>query len=265
MINQKTYNQKSLKSLIRKELTEALDLLEISTRRRIPASITSPQNLELARTFEDALNSYFGELARFDIPSVATMNAVIDILDSQLNSIVSGNIARAYIQGSIETLQWGQTKTGKPIFFEGPPMQQAIDWANEHGAELVKNINEETRSKLSKVIADGIENKRGVDGIARDIRTAIADMSPTRSKLISHTETGNALGQSVLDRSIDMGVNGKEWILGSGGRTGNCDECIANSEAGVIPIDQEFPSGVMTVLQHPGCTCAVLPAMIKEP
>ena len=254
----------NLKRLVMVELKQELDLLEVRLRRNLPASIASPQSQELAGAFQGDLNKYFDNLASFDITNLTTLNTVLGTFSNELQLVIAGYLAKAYIQGSIEMIQWGKTKTtGRPIFFEGPPMQQAIEWANTNGAAMVTRINDETKAQLSQIISDGIANKRGVDGIARDIRAAIADMSTTRSKLIAQTETGNALGQSVIDRSLDMGVNGKEWILGSGGKAGNCQLCKKNANAGVIPIDQEFPSGVMTTLQHPGCTCAVVPAMIK--
>jgi hypothetical protein len=58
----------------------------------------------------------------------------------------------------------------------------------------------------------------------------------------------------------DMGVTGKEWVLGSGGVEGNCDACLANAAVGVIPVDQEFPTPEADI--HPGCTCAIAPSMM---
>ena len=58
-----------------------------------------------------------------------------------------------------------------------------------------------------------------------------------------------------------MGIEGKEWVLGAGGGKGNCPQCIANADAGVIGIDEEFPYSEDSI--HPGCTCAIAPARIK--
>ena len=51
---------------------------------------------------------------------------------------------------------------------------------------------------------------------------------------------------------VDMGIEGKEWVLGSGGSDGNCDECLGNAAVGVISVDSDFPTPEGNI--HPGCT-----------
>jgi hypothetical protein len=98
--------------------------------------------------------------------------------------------------------------------------------------------------------------------LARDIRKEFADMKTARSQLIAKSETRDALFHASQDRMEDLGVTGKEWILGSGGREGNCPDCMANAQVGIIPVDEEFPTPQYEI--HPGCTCGIAPAMIKE-
>ena len=59
---------------------------------------------------------------------------------------------------------------------------------------------------------------------------------------------------------VDMGITGKEWVLGAGGETGNCPDCEGNAAVGVISVDKEFPVPEGDI--HPGCTCAIAPAML---
>src|SRR5262249_49746864 len=57
-------------------------------------------------------------------------------------------------------------------------------------------------------------------------------------------------------------VTVKRWILGSGGRAGNCDDCIENSDAGEIEESEAFPAdGQFGVVDEPPlhehCDCTV--------
>ncbi|MBT9139061.1 MAG: hypothetical protein DDT31_01641 [Syntrophomonadaceae bacterium] len=125
---------------------------------------------------------------------------------------------------------------------------------------MVTKIDEVTRERLREVITNGIKNKRGIPGLARDIRKEFSDMSKYRSQLIAKTETAEALGKAFEDRSRAMGVTGKEWIDSGDGKVS--DGCLANAAARVIPIDEPFPSGDMRHPRFPGCRCAVIPVMI---
>ena len=257
------------------EIDAIINLIEAA----LPASITKPENIAMADKLEKALAKYFEDMANafpyHRAEAVYTdnvkealgwdwLNGWLKAFEGSLLEILGKHLADIYYAGSMQVISYGKTKMGIPIAYEGPPMSQAVNWARDYGSKLVTKMSDESRSRLAQIISDGIQNKRGLEGLASDIRKEFEDMSVTRSRLIAKTETGNALGQSFLDRNRDMGVDGKEWVLGSGGREGNCQDCIDNADAGVIPIEQEFPSGVMTVLQHPGCTCACAPAMLKR-
>ena len=192
-----------------------------------------------------------------------------DILDpilmtfrDRLSTTLQGHSVSAYLKGSAGMIEWGRTKlTDRPIFFEGPPIQQAINYANKHSAQLVARMDEETKSRLAKVIGDAIENKRGIPGLARDIRREFDDMTKFRSQLIARTETRDALFHASQERMEAMGVTGKEWIVAPEGEW-PCAICQANADVGTIPINQEFPTPQYEI--HPGCHCAIAPVMLKE-
>jgi len=175
-------------------------------------------------------------------------------LDNQLLAV--------FLSGQAEMITWGKTKGGVPIAYEGPPISQAIDWAEKHCATLVTQMDTETKTRLAKVISDGIENKRGIPGLARDIKKEFADMTKYRSELIAKTETRQALFQASHDNMVDMGIDGKEWVLGAGGAEGNCEDCQANAAVGVISVNEEFPNPEGDI--HPGCTCAIAPARLPK-
>jgi len=263
--------------LVLDELDDLITLLEA----KIPANPASPANQRLQKRLERDLAKYFKSLAdafpygkleriynRYVVKE-SLGSETRDILDPLLGAFsdalslrVNGFLATAYLSGQAEMISYGKTKLGIPIAYEGPPISAAIDWAGKHGAELVTQMDTETKRRLAQVVSDGIKHKRGVPGLARDIRGDFANMSRYRSQLIAKTETRQALFQASHDNMVDMGIDGKEWVLGSGGETGNCDDCLANAGVGVIPVNEEFPTPEGDI--HPGCGCAIAPARLSR-
>jgi SPP1 gp7 family putative phage head morphogenesis protein len=187
------------------------------------------------------------------------LNPILATFNDNLRYRLNGWLATVYLRGSAQMIQWGRTKlTDMPIFYEGPPMQEAIEYAQKHVAELIKGLNDETRDRIRQIIADAIENKRGIDGLARDLRKEFDDMTRVRSQVIARTETADSLEQAFMDRAKAMGVTGKEWIV-----TDPCEICAENGDAGIIPIDEAFPSGDMRPPAHPQCRCSLAPVMME--
>ena len=143
--------------------------------------------------------------------------------------------------------------------YEGPPMQQAINYASKRAGWLIKNMNTETISQLKTVISNGIANKRGVPGITSDLRHAFTDMSKSRAQMIARTETSDALGEAFMDRAKEMNIEAIEWVTSE-----PCPICAGNEGDGVIPIDQAFSSGHDRPPAHPNCRCAVAPARLPK-
>lgn len=171
-----------------------------------------------------------------------------------LQLTLEAQLVDTYISGSAQMTEWG----GRP--YEGPPIRQAIDYAQSRGAQLVTQMDDVTRDRLARVVSEGIENRRGVPGIARDLRQEFGDMTRYRSQLIAKNETADALGQAFEDRGKDLGITGKEWVTVGDDRVS--DGCIGNAATGVIPFDQPFPSGHMRPPRFPGCRCAAAPARV---
>jgi hypothetical protein len=180
-------------------------------------------------------------------------------------TILVGHLSRVYLRASVEVLEWGRTKfTDRPIYYEGPPIRQAIAYAEERCATLITKMEDETRRQIATVISDGIESKRGIDGLARDIKAecqtmGYTDMGTSRATMIARTETADALEQGFMDRANDLGVTGKEWVV-----TEPCEICEENGAAGAIGIDELFPSGHLRPPAHPNCRCALAPVMLAK-
>jgi hypothetical protein len=191
------------------------------------------------------------------------LDPILTTFKSRLQATLLNHAVTAYLRGSAQMVEFGRTlTTNKPIYFEGPPMQQAINYANKHCAQLVTKMDMETKDRMAQVIGRAIKDKKGIDGLAREIRKEFDDMNKYRSNLIAKTETRDALFHASQDRMEAMGVTGKRWILGSGGKEGNCPDCRANAAAGVIPVDEDFPIPQDDI--HPGCTCGIAPAMLPK-
>lgn len=257
-----------------------LDCLIQLLEAQIPANPKSPRNERRRKRLERELAKYFksledafpyGKLSgiynRYVKETLGSetgdiLDPLLATFDTTLTTEVSGQIAEIYISGQAEMITWGKTKAGVPIAYEGPPISQAIDWAEKQGARLVTQMDTETKKRLAHTISQGIENKRGIPGLSRDIKKEFADMSRYRSQLIARTETSNALSQASLDTMKDMGIEGKEWI--TAGDDLVSDECSGNEAEGVIPVNQEFSGGVMAPPQHPDCRCTLSPARLKR-
>lgn len=258
------------------ELNEIINLLEA----QIPANPNAPTNLKLRRRLEKELVKYFNKLeGAFPYSRLETLynryikeslgsetdsmlNPLLATFNKKLQTDMSGQMAEVYLSGQAEMVTWGKTKAGVPIAYEGPPIKGAIDWAEKHGATLVKGMDEETKRRLAHTISQGIENKRGIPGLSRDIKNTFGDMGKYRSELIARTETASALSQASLDSMDDMGINGKEWV--TAGDDLVSDECQANEAEGVIPVNQAFSGGVMAPPQHPDCRCTIAPARLPK-
>lgn len=253
-------------------LTAELSLLLQEAQDKLPANPLSTKNLKLADDFERELSKYFKALsAAFPYKKLRGLynRHIKESLGSETDDMLSpfirvvtasyftrlnGRLAMIYIAGSVQMFEWA----GVP--YEGPPMQTAINYASKRAGWLIKNMDQETVSRLGRVISDGIAHKRGVPGITSDLRKTFTDMSKYRAETIARTETADALGEAFMDRAKDMLIEGKEWIWPGG----KCGICGANEGDGVIPIDASFTSGHQRPPAHPNCRCALAPARLKK-
>ncbi len=180
-------------------------------------------------------------------PLIVTFSAV---LEEDLN----GELVAVYVDGDAQMVKWA----GQP--YEGPPIKSAVKFADQRSATLIKDLDATTRSRLRNTIANAINEKQGVDGLARSIRQTFDNMTKYRSEMIARTETANALGEAFMERGRELGITGKEWVTAGDDRV--TTPCLDNEAEGPIPIEQSFPSGAMHPPEHPNCRCATAPVML---
>lgn len=162
---------------------------------------------------------------------------------------------------------WGRTATtDRPIVYEGPPMQEAIDYAFKRCAYMVTRMQDETKEQLAAVISQAVEEKWDIPKLSREIRGQFDDMSKYRSQMIARTETCDALEQAFIDRSKALGVTGKRWIV-----TEPCPICEDCGDLGAVPLDFDYAAAVKDYKgidpqrppAHPNCRCALAPVMLE--
>ena len=185
----------------------------------------------------------------------AVLDPILGVVQESIETTWEGHLVRMYIRGSAQMVSWGVTKGGLPIVFEGPPIQDAINYASTRGGQLITKLNEETINRITQTVSQAIKNKRGIDGMARDIRNTMEDMSHKRARMIARTESNDALSQAFLDRGKELGVESSTWIP----RAPLDEDCLNNAKAGPVKLGEAFPSGHRRPPAHPNCECALAP------
>lgn len=138
----------------------------------------------------------------------------------------------------------------------------AVEWTENRAAELVKEISEATRDYLRADVAQAEAEGWSTAQLSQALQENYG-FSEGRSNTIARTEIGQADVEGNMMAYRESGVvEGKEWILGS--EHTDDDECTENAAAGVIPLDEAFPSGDQNPLAHPNCVCDVLPVLAAK-
>jgi SPP1 gp7 family putative phage head morphogenesis protein len=148
------------------------------------------------------------------------------------------------------------TPVGQPLDILGPTGQRAADFAATTGADLVKALDKTTLERLRDLIAQGIEERLGVDGLARLIRDDLKNMSLDRAKMIATTEMNNAISTATLEKLQELEIEYKQWVPVDD----PCEICQDNADEGAIPVEDSFSSGDDSPPAHPRCRCAVVGA-----
>lgn len=147
---------------------------------------------------------------------------------------------------------------------------RAVAYARRRGAELVaadgdKNVIEATRASIRDVIARGLADNIGSSAIADNIQASAA-FSAERAGLIAQTEIAMANADGKLSgwkAAADTGLTlMKGWQTSNDGDC--CDECQANEDQGLIPVDDDFDSGDAAEPAHPNCHCATYAEVAEE-
>lgn len=137
---------------------------------------------------------------------------------------------------------------------------RAVQWAQDHAAELVKGVENTTRDALNRLVtqakAEGWSAKQLVDRIVADYA-----FSKERATVIARTEGKRASSAGNLESwrasaRITGLIYKKRVILGM--NENHCAVCRSAVLEGAIPIDEEWSAGAMPPF-HPSCYCNMVP------
>jgi len=174
--------------------------------------------------------------------------------------VLGDRSAQAMVNGAAP--DWGAWTPGDPdaanlvLGFDGlgAGLQQMLA---AQGIQQIKSLGAGRFDDLAQAIALSLENGDSVDTLARDLRDILDNGS--RAQMVAVTELARAVSQASLDTYRRNGLPGKEWLIAS---SGACAICEDNADAGVIPLDDAFPSGDDGPPGHPRCRCAPGPGFV---
>lgn len=145
----------------------------------------------------------------------------------------------------------------------------AVKWSETRAASLLGanpdspfSIDESTRTMVRGTITKGLADNIGTSAIAKSLQEAYA-FSEERAELIAFTEVTSANSEGALEgyhQAAKLGIKmGKSWLK----LEDACQICASNAAAGVIELDDPFPSGDMAPGAHPHCRCVLVPEVIE--
>ena len=145
---------------------------------------------------------------------------------------------------------------------------RAVQAIKNRAAAAVTNIDATTRSEISRIITQGMEEGFSYQKVARQIVAKYEEFGVgkpqahirNRAELIAVTEAAEAYeigNRLVIDEMTAVGLEmEKSWSTVGDDRVS--DGCRTNGQVGWIPVDEPFPSGHQHAPRFPGCRCAIL-------
>lgn len=192
-----------------------------------------------------------------------------------LSDVVQSALIAVYTEGGDAALK--ALDLGEPALFDRLN-EEALAYAKDRGAELVGMkyvdgelvtnpradwaINESTRDGLRDLISRAFDEGLSPTQLSDAIQESYL-FSSARADAISRTELAMAHSAGELEAMRASGVvSGKEWLLGDNHEIE--DDCDDNDGAGVIGLDEEFPSGDDGPPAHVNCACALSYQLAEE-
>ena len=255
-------------------------LLREVVSKAIPTSVDAPENQGLIDDMTSALAGYFerlyddypaarmtrainnaillseadGEMADVEIVLIEWIVEHNDDLEAVLQEGIEAGLTAgtlAQIGEFIDALDLTDLLIA-PDAFLSPDI---ISQARAILGDKIVGIDETTRQRIANIVANGLENRDGIDRIQGDIFEFINDdqLTLARARAIARTETADALGAGAESAARDVGAKEKGWI--TSGSIEPPEPCLDNERVGRIPINDKFPSGDSRSPQHTNCVC----------
>ncbi len=135
-------------------------------------------------------------------------------------------------------------------------------YVKEHGAELVKEIEDTTRDRMKEMIGEAVREGYSADELADNIEES-GVFGEARAETIARTELATAHVQGNIAGWEATGlVDRKQWITGAG----CCPEC-QELDGVIVDMDEDFDYAdgpVEAPPAHPNCRCDILPLLVED-
>lgn len=141
-------------------------------------------------------------------------------------------------------------------------------------AAKVAGINDTTRETMRGLIDRAVASGTSYTALAKQITDRFEEFAvgrpqehiDSRAHLVAVTEVGEAYCEGNLMGARELADAGlemeKSWSTMGDARVSA--GCLANQEAGWIPVEDDFPSGHGRPLRFPGCRCDLLTRMKED-
>ncbi len=170
---------------------------------------------------------------------------------------------RAYTDLRAEELATAETifEGGKTEFirtaFSQPVLASKMELLYTRAFTELEGVTAAMDQQMSRILAEGLVQGRGIKVIARDLRNNVTKITNTRALVIARTEIVRAHAEGQLDAFELLGVEEvgilAEWVTAGDERV--CPEC---SELEGVVMTIEEARGLIP--RHPNCRCAWIPA-----
>lgn len=134
---------------------------------------------------------------------------------------------------------------------------QAREWAHQHAATLVQEINETTRQRIRQAVAEWIESGEPLSAL---VKTLSPTFGRQRAEMIAATEITRAYAKANRESYLASGIVGKvRWYAAMDERV--CPIC-GSLHGQEVDVDKEFSVGMPPA--HPRCRCWIVPVVDRK-
>lgn len=199
---------------------------------------------DIPERIESSLESCFGEAAEHAIDGVYIH--------------VDDNVKRddAFDLANADASEYAKTRSAELV---------GRKWVN---GKLVQNpnakwrITDTTRDGIQSLVEKAYETGLTPAALKEELKNNYV-FSDSRASMIARTELNFASSNGTLSGWKNSGVvEYKEWIVGDDHE--DEDECSDNEDAGLIPIEDDFPSGDDSPPAHPNCNCSMSATLFEQ-
>lgn len=168
-----------------------------------------------------------------------------------------GNRSAVSLLGGVDP-NWGGWTPGDPeaarrLLDDDHGLRALLDQAGVQ----VRSIAANRLDALAEVLAEALEAGEAPDTLAARLVNVLDD--PRWADMVAVTELSRASSAATRDSYRRNGVEAAYWMTAADERV--CDLCADNEDAGAVPLDQPFPTGVYQPPAHPLCRCALAPVI----